>query len=284
MDRVGQRTVSEIEEIYLKERTYLPTYALDFSRRNYVESAHARLVAPREGNRKADRGRLRNRLLGTWALQECTSRPGSTHSLQQEHHPFGQEVSGLLIYSEAGYVSVQFPLPDGLNLEARDESSPAAEEHTQAAKRYLAYFGPFYIDEDSEEPVVHHKFTNCTFSNAVGQLGRRFVHFETVDDCDLVKLIRIDPCPHLELWDITADHCDLRLESIAEHPHQSVTYRFVVRKEMCGPQGFLHGGCTATLVDNFTNVLIAAAAAAPGRFSDTGVSRKMRVTFLHISQ
>ncbi|PYH83344.1 NAD(P)-binding protein, partial [Aspergillus uvarum CBS 121591] len=38
MDLVGLQTVCDIEEIYLKERTYLPSYALEFFREKYVES------------------------------------------------------------------------------------------------------------------------------------------------------------------------------------------------------------------------------------------------------
>ncbi|RAK81930.1 PaaI family thioesterase [Aspergillus fijiensis CBS 313.89] len=83
-----------------------------------------------------------------------------------------------------------------------------------------------------------------------------------------------------ENWDVNAEDCYLRIESAVERPDTSVTYRFVVTKSMCGPQMHLHGGCAATLVDNFTNVLIIAAA-TPGRFSDSGVSRNMRMTFLH---
>ncbi|RAH81963.1 thioesterase family protein [Aspergillus japonicus CBS 114.51] len=88
---------------------------------------------------------------------------------------------------------------------------------------------------------------------------------------------------HQELkktWDVTVEHCHLRIESVAERPDASVTYRFVVAQSMCGPQLHLHGGCAATLVDNLTTVLIIAAA-TPGRFSDSGVSRNMRMTFLH---
>lgn len=48
---------------------------------------------------------------------------------------------------------------------------------------------------------------------------------------------------------------------------------------MCSPYMSLHGGCAATLFDNLTNVTILAAA-APGSYSDSGVSRNLRVTYL----
>jgi acyl-coenzyme A thioesterase 13 len=41
----------------------------------------------------------------------------------------------------------------------------------------------------------------------------------------------------------------------------------------------LHGGCAATLIDNLTNVVIIAAS-PPGVFSNSGISRNIRMTFL----
>ncbi|OJJ97654.1 hypothetical protein ASPACDRAFT_45750 [Aspergillus aculeatus ATCC 16872] len=83
-----------------------------------------------------------------------------------------------------------------------------------------------------------------------------------------------------KFWDVTAEDCRLRIESVAERPDASVTYRFVATQAMCGPQMHLHGGCTTTLVENLTSLLIVAAS-TPDRFSDSGVSRNMRMTYLH---
>ncbi|RAL13398.1 PaaI family thioesterase [Aspergillus homomorphus CBS 101889] len=82
-----------------------------------------------------------------------------------------------------------------------------------------------------------------------------------------------------DVWDVTAEHANLRIESLAKHPHATVTCRFVVKESMCGPQMHLHGGYIATLVENLTSILIVAAA-TPGRFADTGVSRNLRTIYL----
>ncbi|RAK81931.1 3-hydroxyacyl-CoA dehydrogenase family protein [Aspergillus fijiensis CBS 313.89] len=58
MDLVGLQTVCDIEEIYLKERTYLPSYALAFFRENYVESGTGRLLPPPREEDEKQRGGL----------------------------------------------------------------------------------------------------------------------------------------------------------------------------------------------------------------------------------
>ncbi|PYI26336.1 hypothetical protein BP00DRAFT_315622, partial [Aspergillus indologenus CBS 114.80] len=136
---------------------------------------------------------LRDRLLGAWELVECTSVSSSQPGSQKKDYPFGKEISGHLIYSEAGFVSAQLRIPGQAEFKSEDYWTATPEEHSQAARRYFAYSGQFYVDEDREEPAVQHRFTHCIYPNMIGQVETRLVHIETDNGCEILRLTPEEP-------------------------------------------------------------------------------------------
>jgi 3-hydroxyacyl-CoA dehydrogenase len=195
MEQIGLQTVCDIEEHYMQERKYLPSYPVDFFRKNYVERGDMGLV-PRQNHSTVEAtSQPRERLTGAWELVECTSISDfeSLSSPLQKNYPFGRDVSGHLLYGETGYVSAQLHLPGQDLFKSSDYWNGSVEELSQAGRRYYAYTGPFYIDESGKEAVVHHGFTHCIFPNVVGKIERRLVRFEVVDGVEVLILTPENP-------------------------------------------------------------------------------------------
>lgn len=80
------------------------------------------------------------------------------------------------MYTPDGYMSTQLQIPSQPDFKVNDLNGGSKDELAQAGKNYLAYTGPFYLDESgSSEPVLKHHMTNCSFPNWMGNLQRRIV-------------------------------------------------------------------------------------------------------------
>ncbi|OJD19967.1 hypothetical protein AJ78_00161 [Emergomyces pasteurianus Ep9510] len=71
----------------------------------------------------------------------------------------------------------------------------------------------------------------------------------------------------------------IRYESATYGPHPCASFLVTVTQPLCNQQGFLHGGCAATLIDTTSTGLIMGTS-KPGIFSLGGVSRSLNVKFL----
>lgn len=69
------------------------------------------------------------------------------------------------------------------------------------------------------------------------------------------------------------------VETISSDPVPSVTFRFIVTKEMCNITEHLHGGCATTIIDTLTTVLLFSLS-KEGLYSLGGVSRNLHTTFI----
>ncbi|KAL2153067.1 hypothetical protein VTH82DRAFT_4222 [Thermothelomyces myriococcoides] len=74
--------------------------------------------------------------------------------------------------------------------------------------------------------------------------------------------------PHLVLQSVKPDG-----------PHPSATFKFTVQPQHCNRLNNIHGGCTASLFDFCTSVILAIVA-RPGYWSYLGVSRSLNTTYL----
>ena len=79
------------------------------------------------------------------------------------------------MYTHAGYMSTQLQIPGQSHWKSDDLNSGSKEELAEAAQNYLAYTGPFYLDESGEGPALQHHMTNSSFPNWLGNTQRRLV-------------------------------------------------------------------------------------------------------------
>jgi hypothetical protein len=103
---------------------------------------------------------LRAEVVGTWELTSYTLRDGLTGSVM---HPFGEDASGLLIYSPDGYMSVQLMRANRPLFDRADSGGGTAEQTASAAAGYLPYSGPFDVDES--DGTVRHEATISLLPN-----------------------------------------------------------------------------------------------------------------------
>jgi hypothetical protein len=114
---------------------------------------------------------LRDRLIGAWRLTEfsVTAEDGTVA------YPMGEDVEGLIIYTPDGYMSAQLMEP-GRPAYASGEFTHGTTEEAAAAAGYLAYSGPFYVDE--ETATLKHHMSVSLFPNWLNDTQKRFVELK----------------------------------------------------------------------------------------------------------
>src|SRR5262245_15246118 len=88
---------------------------------------------------------IREQLLGAWELVSYVEQPvdGAAPS-----YPFGEDAVGLLLYTADGYMSAQLMRANRTSFTSGDWFQGTAEEYRDEASTYIAYSGPFEIEED----------------------------------------------------------------------------------------------------------------------------------------
>jgi len=116
---------------------------------------------------------LRNELIGTWKLVSYveTSVDGSL-----KRFPLGEKPQGILIYAPDGYMSAQLMHPRRRNFASGDRFNGTAQEYAEEAIGYLAYSGPFHVDEATG--TLTHSMSVSLFPGWVGQTQPRVVKLE----------------------------------------------------------------------------------------------------------
>lgn len=105
-------------------------------------------------------------ILGTWLLVSWTAEADGGVS-----HPLGTDPVGTIIYTADGYMSAQLMRRDR---PAYDSAWPGGGTEAQlaaAASGYLAYSGPFTLDESTG--VVHHHVEVSLLPNWLGGVQDR---------------------------------------------------------------------------------------------------------------
>jgi hypothetical protein len=127
---------------------------------------------------------LRDTVIGTWKLVSYQEIPvdGS-----DPFEPLGHEPRGLIMYTPDGYMSAQLSKPDRPNFASGDWFAGTDEDYVAEASSYIAYSGPFHVDED-KRTLTHSMFVSL-FPNWTGQSQPRRIQL----DGDTLKLGTTSP-------------------------------------------------------------------------------------------
>ncbi len=109
-------------------------------------------------------------IVGVWRLVSYESRPESGAT----RLPYGEQVSGYLIYTPQGYMSVTIMGANRADLASEDRLAGTPDEYARAMKSYVSYCGRYTLLPDR---VVHH-IELSHFPNWCGVDQERFYELE----------------------------------------------------------------------------------------------------------
>jgi hypothetical protein len=125
---------------------------------------------------------LRDRLIGAWILVSYVEETVEGSELVE---PLGPHPQGIIMYTPDGYMSAQLAKPDRPKSSTGDWFAGTAEDYTNEASSYIAYTGPFHVDEEAQT-LTHTMFISL-FPDWTGQTQPRavkidgnFLHLGTV--------------------------------------------------------------------------------------------------------
>jgi Lipocalin-like domain len=95
---------------------------------------------------------LRNSVLGTWELVSYVAQDNKGGPIT---YPLGRDARGLIMYTTDGYMSAQIMRPGRPLFDRPKPDGGTPAQAAAAAAGYLAYSGPFEVDESTG--VVHHQ-------------------------------------------------------------------------------------------------------------------------------
>ena len=124
------------------------------------------------------------RLIGTWRLVSYVERDVDSG---EENHPMGEHPLGLIMYAPDGFMSAQLSKANRSPFQGNDPRNGTPDEYTEAASGYLAYCGPFHVDERNQ--LLTHEMQVSLFPNWLGQRQVRLVE----RDDDLLRLATVTP-------------------------------------------------------------------------------------------
>lgn len=107
---------------------------------------------------------FRESLIGAWSLVSCIETDIETGEV---FLPMGPHPQGLILYTPDGYMSAQLSAPERRPFQAGDMYGGTADEYEAAGRSYLAYSGPYSIDEGG--PIIVHEMFVSLFPNWRGQ-------------------------------------------------------------------------------------------------------------------
>lgn len=117
--------------------------------------------------------KLRERLIGAWKLVSYVEEPVDGSA---PFHPMGEKPQGIIMYTPDGYMSAQLMRPDRHPFASGDWFDGTEEEYREEASGYIAYSGPFHVDEE-KRTLAHSMFVSL-FPNWTGQTQPRVVKIE----------------------------------------------------------------------------------------------------------
>jgi Lipocalin-like domain len=116
----------------------------------------------------------RPEILGAWRLVSYEVRAMDGTIID---YPFGEDADGFLVYTDDGYMSAQLMRRHRSPYDHPWGVGGLTEQSAAAARGYLAYSGPFDVDEDNG--TVRHHASISLYPNWVG--GDQVRHAELRD-------------------------------------------------------------------------------------------------------
>ena len=116
--------------------------------------------------------RLREQIIGAWDLVSYTD----TDENGKTSHPMGKDATGILLYTPDGYMSAQVMVAGRAAYASGDRHQGTAKEEKAALEGYVAYAGPFYVDEETGR--VGHRMSVSLFPNSLADLQERDVEVD----------------------------------------------------------------------------------------------------------
>src|SRR5260221_11300833 len=113
---------------------------------------------------------LKTQLIGVWRLLSYIESPvdGSP-----KRSPLDEKAEGIIMYTPDGYMSAQLMRPGRKNFASGDWFKGTPEEFTEEAAGYIAYSGPFHVDEATWS--LSHSMNVSLFPGLVGPTQPRVV-------------------------------------------------------------------------------------------------------------
>jgi len=116
---------------------------------------------------------LREQLIGTWKLVSYAENPVDGTA---PRYPMSEKPMGIIMYTADGFMSAQLMHPERKNFASGDWFNGTDAEYKQEASTYIAYTGPFHVDEE-KQTLTHSMFISL-FPNWTGQTQPRAVKIE----------------------------------------------------------------------------------------------------------
>jgi hypothetical protein len=115
---------------------------------------------------------LFERLVGTWELVSlsASAQDGSVF------YPFGEDATGYITYTAAGFMSAQLMRTDRTPYASDDIHAATPTEMASATSGYVAYAGRFDVDEDAQ--TVRHHVAVSLVPNWIGSTLERSCHID----------------------------------------------------------------------------------------------------------
>jgi hypothetical protein len=117
--------------------------------------------------------KLRDQLIGTWKLVSYVEKPVDGSA---PYSPLGESPLGIIMYTPDGYMSAQLMRPGRRPFASEDWFDGTDEEYREEASTYIAYSGPFHVDEE-KKTLTHSMFVSL-FPNWTGQTQPRVVRID----------------------------------------------------------------------------------------------------------
>jgi hypothetical protein len=118
---------------------------------------------------------LRSQLIGAWELVEyCAHLPNDESN---KRYPMGIDGKGIIMYTPDGYMSAQLLRPGQTPFNKGGQEGTDSEWAT-VGRNYVAYTGPYYLDESGDEqgrPILLHHMRTSNLPYLVGDTQRRIV-------------------------------------------------------------------------------------------------------------